>query len=80
MKGKITSAPISLPKVYGNDSLKSKDNVYIAVSFDGKKLPTNFVVGDNKWYKFHYNKRLEPGTKYRVYIRALAKSQLDEVN
>ncbi|CAB4041740.1 receptor-type tyrosine- phosphatase S-like, partial [Paramuricea clavata] len=71
---KITSAPISLPKVYGNDSLKSKHNIYVAAHFHGNKLPTNFILGDNKWYEFHFNKKLKPLTKYRIYIRALAKS------
>ena len=70
---KITSSPITLPKVYGNDSLKSK-YIYVAAHFDGNYLPSKFVLGDMKWYGFHINKKLKALTKYRVYIRALAKS------
>lgn len=79
MNDKITSAPITLPKVYGNDSLKSKHNIYVAAHFAGDKLPSNFILGDNKWYEFHFNKKLKPLTKYRIYIRALAKDRLSKV-
>ncbi|XP_046853390.1 uncharacterized protein LOC124446594 isoform X2 [Xenia sp. Carnegie-2017] len=72
--GKTTNQPLPLPKVYGNDSFKSKHNIYAAARFEGNKLPKTFILGDGKWYDYRFNKELQPLEKYRIYVRALAKN------
>lgn len=74
------SVPLTLPEIYGNHSLnKSKDHIYIAAEFE-KTLPDTFILGEEKWEGPHYNARLKPLTKYRIYIRALANSYINKVS
>jgi hypothetical protein len=51
------------------------DNPYVTAEILGPNLVANFTIGDGKNYNGYYNVPLEPGSTYRVCVRAVTKAQ-----
>ena len=74
--GKVTKRQTSiLPDNVTNyeEARRRGDKFYMAASLSRDALSTSkvFVLGDGKTYEGYENVRLEPGTRYKAYIRGV---------
>ncbi|XP_068720646.1 receptor-type tyrosine-protein phosphatase mu-like [Montipora capricornis] len=77
--GKVTKRQTSiLPDNVTNyeEARRRGDKFYMAASLSRDALSTSkvFVLGDGKTYEGYENVRLEPGTRYKAYIRGVTEN------
>ena len=68
----------SLPdEIHGfHEAKRNGDRFYVAANLSRKSLNASkkFVLGDGKIYGGYENAKLEPGTKYKAYIRGVTEA------
>ena len=64
----------SVPDIVSNYSIavKNSGKFYIAAEFEASNLPDELVLGNGKVYNGYHNAPLNPGTLYKVHVRAVA--------
>ncbi|XP_076346267.1 tyrosine-protein phosphatase Lar-like isoform X2 [Tachypleus tridentatus] len=62
-----------------NETALDQVGPYIAAKFLRRNMPQNFPLGDGKIYNGFLNRRLQHGQKYRIFVRAVVDTPLENL-